>query len=632
MPNTSWCLSEPAWWIDQIRRSCADVPMMGHRSPVNVREYFDQVSDNQVRTYNYVRSTPNLSQADVRRSLFFAKSMKKWRLDIGSISGEERKRKAMAGFRARNLAASDERYIPDLSEVMRRILSRWLPYPKGGRFSGWIDGRFGPGSVMEGYAHPQRYELLRRWADADLAAGISDGPVDWVGNRDLKPLCRLHAVPKDFDKDRLITIENTWGSFEQQRVRRLILESIHHGPLRGSVMDLRYTDGQEMQRRLALEASRTDGSHRATVDLSDASDGISWEAVQATFPTWVVDELAIVRSTAYVDPTEEDGRYPAKPHQLHMFGGMGNACTFVVETLFFSAYVVAYARTHGLDDYVSTFGDDIICSSDVAAKMLEEGVPPFFKINALKSFWGSDCMREACGIFAYQGLDVTVPKITGYTNTWEGREAAVTLHRNLSADVAPFLQDLAGRLGRALVASGVPNWPFTIEGYPSVNERSAYITALPIIRQNEQYQRPEARVITRTAGIRRFPVFDYKVDEDYRDVYSPQWMRESDQNSDQVEEVVVPDITPDATEQTDAIHAPQKADPTFTGETCVTTTAGERTDDSPYSARAAYRRRALPPACTWYYCSLLGMIHPEEGYVSIPDGTFRMSPRWLAIR
>jgi hypothetical protein len=220
-------------------------------------------------------------------------------------------------------------------------------------------------------------------------------------------------------------------------------------------MDLGYSDGQKIQRRLALKGSAT--KHLATLDLKDASDNITWEAVQTVFPSWVVRLLEVTRSGAFRDPRT------GRDHNLAIFGGMGNATTFVVETLFFAAYVKAFAWTRGLTTAVSVFGDDVICHSDVAELLINEGQSPVFVINTAKSFYGNDALRESCGIFAYKGDDITVIRFDGYTSDPAGAVGLADVQRRCCED--PFYWGVAHAL---CLDSGLPCYRDWIEGYPSL--------------------------------------------------------------------------------------------------------------------------------------------------------------------
>jgi hypothetical protein len=245
-------------------------------------------------------------------------------------------------------------------------------------------------------------------------------------------------------------------------------------------MDLGYTDGAEIQRRLARSASRT--GQYATLDLSNASDLIGWSDVVEVFPSWVIPELECARSVAC------ECRGVAYP--LGIYAGMGNATTFTVETLFFAAYVRAFAWAHNLPRFVSVFGDDIICHSDTAKQLIESGQSACFSINAAKSFVGNDSLRESCGIFAYRGMDITVPKIDGYCDNWQGHLGIADLHRRLSSWGPHGLL-----IASAIAQEGLLyNFPFTIEGFPSISDWSVAFSAPPRTRHDSNTQHLVAKM------------------------------------------------------------------------------------------------------------------------------------------
>lgn len=495
-----WVYSHPEWWISAVHRACAE-DGSPHCTEPPPELYFSSIADGLTATLRYLSATPNLKPCDVRRSLFFAKALKKWRLPLNPGAATIRREKALAGFSNRNAAIRTEpaAYLPLVSDEMRRVLRRWLPEPEVKCY-----GRFGPGACAERLTHPMRIIRLRDWCDAGM---VPDRPTEFTRHADWfsTPVSRLCAVPKDWDKDRLITVEPVLSTYQQQWVRSVILESIHAGPLRGTAMDLGYADGQAIQRRLALNASRT-GRH-ATIDLSDASDRISWEAVQATFPTWVVDLLWPSRTPKFQC---SGGGSAQTVEDLHIFAGMGNATTFAVETLFFSAYVVAEQKVHGRRPWVSTFGDDIIVDSETVELLLSEGDHPFFKINVAKSFWGAMRIRESCGIFAYSGEDVTVPKLDGYLPNWEGRLGLADLHRRLvrSSDLFQV------RLAHDIASLGLlDNWPYLVDGYPSISDWSAEFSALPRSRYNSSYHRGEVLVRVARPKTVSYPCEDLFVEE-----------------------------------------------------------------------------------------------------------------------
>lgn len=532
-----WVYDDLSWWIDAIHRACC--PIVPIRLLRDARREAVKTKVNQpialTKAYQAILSLlreGSLSTELARVFLFGAKALKKWKL-ADSRSASDRATKAYEGFEQRNEAAAHAPLVPwPYCEIMAEVLREWLPEPEstthGSRDGyGWSDvneqtlarqladkghdvhtgtgpgarlkseytactGRFGPGEVAEKWSHARRLAKLVDWCDSP------HWPEAPLGVRDARACCaRLSAVPKDYEKDRLITVEPAYNSFVQQQVRQIAQLAIHHSPLRGTCMDLGFTDGAAIQRRLALKASKT--GKLATLDLSDASDNITWRQVQQVFPAWFTHLLGVTRSTQYVSPLN-----PTLKRDLYIFAGMGNATTFTVETLFFAAFVKAYARAWGLPQAVSVFGDDIICDSETASRLVKEGFT-FFRVNAAKSFLGTDALRESCGVFAYRGEDITVPKVDGYPDNWVGRLGIASLHQRLASSGFGWQRRLAYLIARTRL---LPNWPFVIDGYPSVDDDLVERSPLPPARWNKKFQSMEYHLTFRQVRQRRFHTDD----------------------------------------------------------------------------------------------------------------------------
>lgn len=340
-------------------------------------------------------------------------SLKKFR--FSHIDAQLRQREAMDKFEANNAIARTNhiprRFQPGMQKVLRTVFRRY------GRTLG--TPRFGPGSVAEGYS------ILRRWdiAVADSSVYL-DAPDDVDSNlvMSARAACRLHAVPKDFDKDRLITVEPSMNTLVQHTVRGSILNALRTSPdpvlrLLGYGTSSRIfelggrpiCDMQSLHQCLARQGSKD--RTLATLDLKDASDLVSFEQVASVFPVEVVADLEKGRSTEYVR-----GSLKAP---LFMFGGMGSACTFLVETLMFYSACHAIAGWYGIpfrDRHISVYGDDIICSTALASIIISDGLFSEFgwRVNETKSFFRPEsAFRESCGGQFFDGHDVTILRYRG---------------------------------------------------------------------------------------------------------------------------------------------------------------------------------------------------------------------------
>nr|AMQ23519.1 replicase [Leviviridae sp.] len=395
---------------------------------------------------------------DVDAVLFLALAWKKWRY-AGPEQAVVRREAAIRGFLERNDRAR-LMPLPDSITIdrMRHYLTRWLP------FQGVPPGRFGPGAVEEGYSQPRRWDVLLPYlADAAQFERSSLSPEGWEFDLKLhkddvtcfdRHAARLCAVPKDWNKDRLITVEPTGRSFLQQTCRSAILAAVHSGPLRGTAMDLLGSDGQRMQRHLALRASAT--RELGTVDLSDASDNHGRSLCFLYFLLGSVHFWNRPGRPTFTLPGGEE-------RELFIYAGMGNATTFVVESLLFTAYVAALAWRHGYRvRRPSVFGDDIIVDSRVCEVLASEAASLPRKHGQVVLWHEHTYLRESCGIYAINGRDVTPSRINGFDPSFDGWiGAGEYIMTNLNAPQS-YKTLFGHRLAEAFAKNGGPNWPFLV--------------------------------------------------------------------------------------------------------------------------------------------------------------------------
>lgn len=203
---------------------------------------------------------------------------------------------------------------------------------------------------------------------------------------------RFTSVPKDGLKRRGICIEPSLNIGFQLDVgktlkRRLLKVGI----------DL--THGKQVQMSMAKRGSR-DGD-LATIDLSNASDTVSYNCVKLLLPSRWFDVLDNLRSPM----TQVNGKWV----RLSKFSSMGNGFTFELETLIFTAVVRALARSREIElkpgMNFGVLGDDIICPvslfQDVVGALKFLGFTP-----NLKKTFGEGRFRESCGGDYFDGVSV----------------------------------------------------------------------------------------------------------------------------------------------------------------------------------------------------------------------------------
>jgi hypothetical protein len=197
----------------------------------------------------------------------------------------------------------------------------------------------------------------------------------------------ISFVPKTAKTDRSIAVEPLLNSFLQLGVDKVLRKKLcKHG------YDLK---DQERNKVLARLGS-IDGS-LATVDLSSASDSISYELVRFLLPTEWFLLLDSLRSGAY--------KLGGVVSTYEKFCSMGNGFCFPLETLIFAAAARAAIHEVNCGRCHAVYGDDIILPTE-AFKSIERilGVCGF-SVNRRKSF-SDGPFRESCGADWYRGQDV----------------------------------------------------------------------------------------------------------------------------------------------------------------------------------------------------------------------------------
>lgn len=219
---------------------------------------------------------------------------------------------------------------------------------------------------------------------------------------------KVMFVPKNAKTDRSIVVEPLLNSFFQKGFGSYIRSRL----TRFNIDLSDQSKNQQLARRGSVDGSL------ATVDLSMASDCISYELVWSLLPYEWAETLSRLRSGDVVLPesvTQEiidvqmmSGRMtPKSTYRLEKFSSMGNGFTFELETLLFFGIVSGCMSYHGLSNFedVAVYGDDIIIPA-VCYPTLEEVLQHLgFRLNKSKSFHAGR-FRESCGADYLDGFDI----------------------------------------------------------------------------------------------------------------------------------------------------------------------------------------------------------------------------------
>lgn len=313
------------------------------------------------------------------------------------------------------LTESDGTLMDKFILPVQRLISKIL-----GPLPDVLEPKFGPGTTYEAKRHKGKSQ--QSWTVLDkisygpsctpLATTLVQafiGPTAWGRSvfSYLNPLGqtseeidvvrgnRFTTVPKTAKTDRGICIEPGGNVALQLAVGQHI-----RGRLLRFGLDLNY--GQDVHRELARLGSRE--GHIATMDLSSASDTVSYNLVKLLLPELWFDVLDALRS-----PVTEIGYDPSGAERdvsvrLEKFSSMGNGFTFELETLLFAA-ITSVVCGKRLGDGVWVYGDDIIYPShhsvDLSSALKWCGFIP----NKSKSF-STGPFRESCGGDYFLGRNV----------------------------------------------------------------------------------------------------------------------------------------------------------------------------------------------------------------------------------
>jgi hypothetical protein len=376
---------------------------------------------------------PDLGHQEVAAISLVKSFYKKFRTSSGTTSSGDAV--ASQKFRSSNERCRTWTYRPNTSldeELMgefKNLLYRFF-YPQGHNLCFHINDLFDRGRCGPGVAVGARGEdFYTKFFDSPLTcttsalsvayknATANDQCSTWQsaesnrtalwGEPTLVRGSRFSFVPKDDTTSRLIAIEPSLNMFYQLGFGRLLEERLV------SFFGLDISSQPQINQEAARFGSVTDAL--ATLDLSDASDSIGIPMLSWALPGPVMDLLQRLRSPI--------GTLEGEQLELHMISTMGNGFTFPLETIVFSCVVVACIKSFGaqavrpytcrvadlgaeqLLGYWGVFGDDIICHSRVALRVMRLLALLGFTVNSGKSFV-EGVFRESCGRDYFKGHDV----------------------------------------------------------------------------------------------------------------------------------------------------------------------------------------------------------------------------------
>lgn len=302
-----------------------------------------------------------------------------------------------------------------LATQVKSILTFWLK-----DFS--YDGnkcQHGPGSVadLKDKSLLSKFRNIRTDKKLSIVMRDDGSKIDLLGQQAPLGVCKvplmrcskLVFVPKNVTKLRSISMEPVTLQYVQQGVQLEIRDYIDRHPYLSRIINL---GDQTQNRSFAYDGSIT--NKYATIDLSHASDSVSWELVKYLFSAVprFLKWLIVTRSNQTLLPN-------GVKIGLTKFAPMGSSLCFPVETLVFAAITEAslrnsrtklqgsyhYSHTESKMSY-SIYGDDIVIPTYAANLCVTYLKMLGFSPNKDKTYL-SGPFKESCGGNFFCGYDIT---------------------------------------------------------------------------------------------------------------------------------------------------------------------------------------------------------------------------------
>lgn len=233
-------------------------------------------------------------------------------------------------------------------------------------------------------------------------------PLMWARYPSGGTTSRVLFVPKGINKKRTISPEPTFSVYLQHGIEDGLKGIFRSHPEFGY-----WPEDQGHNRDLAFLGGRS--RQFGTIDLSEASDRVTWTLVRQTLRgTNLLWDLSRCRSTHAALPNGQTIR-------LEKFAPMGSACCFPIESMVFSSIVRMAQRRVGRRTPFAVYGDDIVCHESCFS-MVEEILDQLhMKVNQDKTYEPYDPFKESCGIEVFCGKVVDPFRISRFYDVVRAR-------------------------------------------------------------------------------------------------------------------------------------------------------------------------------------------------------------------
>nr|UJQ84947.1 MAG: hypothetical protein 3 [Leviviridae sp.] len=287
-------------------------------------------------------------------------------------------------------------------------------------------GKFGSGATGEKLGRNSRLSVTEWPKRSERSFPASFHAVSNCSSSDLEDIrfidecderpVRVVQVPKTLKTPRTISVEPSYMMLMQQSIAVPLISYLESKSF--GFKSIRFTD-QSVNRALACNGS-LDGS-LATIDLSDASDLVSFDLVREIFEKVAPTFFGLIEDCRSTTALMPDGT----KFRLRKYASMGSAMCFPIEAMVFFT-IIMYSLVHAsgkrpsrallrkISKRVAVYGDDIIVPSKMAPVVMEHLEDFGLRVNHEKSFH-TGLFRESCGGDYYKGVDVT----PAYVRQWD---------------------------------------------------------------------------------------------------------------------------------------------------------------------------------------------------------------------
>lgn len=251
-----------------------------------------------------------------------------------------------------------------------------------------------------------RYSPAMQYVDRKFYANQLRHP--FGVNVDVEDSSQLQFVPKSYSKYRSIAVEPSGKMWYQQAGLRVLDQLFLSDPYLRRRIRL-----HDASYNMSLAREGSISGKYSTIDLSSASDCVTWELVKECTKGCAMYPLILASRTRRVSlPSGEE-------HELASFATMGSALCFPIECLVFAGIVEMCILDQGHDprrSHYSVYGDDIVVETRYAASVLKVLSSFGFVPNRDKTYTDVAPLtfRESCGGEYVNGVDVTPLRISRF--------------------------------------------------------------------------------------------------------------------------------------------------------------------------------------------------------------------------